>query len=80
MSEVATELAVVIVQPAAAVQWPYSSNKHGYKRKRTVLAVRRGKKHNVHSHKGLPAGVQILLPRWEEREGADALGGGEGRH
>lgn len=46
-------------------------------RKARRLAVRYCEEHHLHRHEGLPAGLQILLPCRQEREGADALGGGQ---
>lgn len=45
-----------------------------------LLAIRHGEEHHLHRYEGLPVGLQILLPRGQERERADALGGGQDLH
>ena len=55
------------------------NNEFNYKENR-ILAVRLSEKHHLHRHKGLPVGLQILLPCGKEREGTDALGGGQDLH
>ena len=42
------------------------------------LAGWHGEEHHVHRDEGLPAGVQILLPRGQEHKGAYDMGGGKG--
>ena len=44
------------------------------------LAIRYCQEHHLYRYEGLSVGLQVLLPRGEEREGADALGGGEAGH
>ena len=44
------------------------------------MAIRHGEEHHLHRHEGLPVGLQILLPCGQEREGTDALGGGQDLH
>ena len=41
------------------------------------LAVWPSEEYHLHRYEGLPVGLQVLLPRREELEGADALGGGK---
>ena len=50
------------------------------KRRYSTLAVRHGEEHHLHRHQGLPVGLQILLPRGQERERANALGSGQDLH
>lgn len=49
-------------------------------RKPILMARWYGEEYYLHCHEGLPVGLQILLPRGEEREGTNALGGGEDLH
>jgi hypothetical protein len=68
-----------VYSPAMEAVVEAAQCKHGHNKQQTTT-IRLSEKHHLHRYEGLPVGLQILLSRGQEREGTDALGGGQNLH
>ena len=80
VASVMAHVVALAVMAALAVVLVEQHSQYIDERERSTLERWNGEEYNIHRHERLSVGLQILLPGGQEREGADVVGDGQGRH